>query len=56
MSGRNGWGMVGVWLWVREVLVLLRLLSGEALRLPCRGCKPGLGPAADLLLLLRQEK
>ena len=35
---------------------LLRLLSGETVRLHCRGDKPGLGPAADRLLLLRQKK
>ena len=31
-------------------------LAGETLRSHCRGGKPGLGPAADQLLLLRQEK
>ena len=35
--------------------VLLCLSSGETLRLPCRGCRPGLGPAADLLFCFAKK-
>ena len=35
--------------------VLLCLSAGETLRLPCRGCRPGLGPAADLLFCFAKK-
>ena len=35
---------------------LQRQLPDEALCVPCQTSKPGLGPAADLLLLRRQDK
>src|SRR5204863_9762992 len=40
---------------VKGGLAAERLLADEAMRLSCRTTRPGLGPAADLPLLLRQK-